>query len=101
MAKTGHTSAERTSTARNNPAPPRTRESESPVSSVSSRQHSPAEEVSPCAVKLPKLTLKEFDGDATTWGTFWDYFESAIHGNPKLLTIDKFNYLHSLVKGQR
>ena len=98
VAETGHTSSERTSTARNNTAPPRTRESESPVSSVSSRQRSPAE-VSSCAVKLPKLTLKEFDGDVTTWGTFWDSFESAIHGNPKLSAIDKFNYLHSLVKG--
>ena len=69
------------------------------MSSVSNRQRSPAEEVSSCAVKLPKLTLKEFDGDVTTWGTFWDSFESAIHGNPKLSAIDKFNYLHSLVKG--
>ena len=71
----------------------------SSVSSRHSRQHSPAEEISSCAVKLPKLTLKEFDGDVTTWGTFWDSFESAIHGNPKLSAIDKFNYLHSLVKG--
>ena len=71
----------------------------SSVSSRHSRQHSPAVEVSSCAVKLPKLTLKEFDGDVTTWGTFWDSFESAIHGNPKLSAIDKFNYLHSLVKG--
>ena len=99
MAETGHTSTERTSTARNNPAPPRTRESKSPVSSVNSRQRSPAEEVLPCAEKLPKLTLKEFDGDETTRGTFWDSFESAIHGNPKLSAIEKFNYLHSLVKG--
>ena len=67
--------------------------------SVSSRQRSPAEEVSSCAVKLPKLTLKEFDGDVTTWGTFWDSFESAIHGNPKLSAIDKINYIHSHVKG--
>ena len=99
VAENGHTSTERTSTARNNPAPPRTRESESPMSSVSSRQHSPAEEVSSCAVKLPKLTLKEFDGDVTTWGTFWNSFKSVIHGNPKLSAIDKFNYLHLLVKG--
>ena len=49
----GHTSAESTSTTGNNTAPPRTRESESPVSSVSSRHHSPAEEVLSCAVKLP------------------------------------------------
>ena len=56
VAGNGHTSAERASTARNNPTPPRTRASESPVSSVSSQQHSPTEEASSCAVKLPKLT---------------------------------------------
>ena len=44
----------------------------------------------------PKLTLKEFDGDVTKWGTFWDSFESAIHGNPKPSAI---YYLHSLIKG--
>ena len=32
--------------------------------------------------------LKEFDGDVTSWGTFWDSFESAIHGNPKLSAIN-------------
>ena len=41
-----------------------------------------------------ETTQTEFDGDVTTWGTFWDS-ESAIHGNPKLSAIDKFNYLHS------
>lgn len=93
-----HASAERMSTTRSNTTLSRARERESSMSSVSSRQHSPAE-VPSCAVKLPKLTLKEFGGDVTTWGTFWDSFESAIHGNPKLSAIDKFNYLHSLVKG--
>ena len=28
-------------------------------------------------VKLPKLTLRAFDGDLTSWPTFWDSFESA------------------------
>ena len=30
-------------------------------------------------VKLPKLTIKKFNGDLTKWVPFWDAFESAIH----------------------
>ena len=48
------------------------------------------------SVKLPKLSLKKFSGGITTWSTFWDTFESAIHKNPNLSDIDKFNYLNSL-----
>ena len=48
-------------------------------------------------VKLPKLSLKKFNGDLTKWTTFWDTFESAVHGNP-LTNIDKFNYLNSLLE---
>ena len=50
------------------------------------------------SVKLPKLSLKKFSGDITTWSTFWDTFESAIHKNPNLSDIDKFNYLNSLLE---
>ena len=31
------------------------------------------------------------------WTTFWDSFESAVHTNPDLTGVDKFNYLHSLL----
>ena len=48
-------------------------------------------------VKLPKLDLKRFDGEVSTWPAFWDTFESSIHKNPKLAPIDKFNYLNSLL----
>ena len=30
--------------------------------------------------------------------TFWDTFESAVHNNPTLSSIDKFNYLNSLLE---
>ena len=43
-------------------------------------------------VKLPKLTLKQFNRNHRNWTTFWDSFESSIHNN------DKFNYLNSLLK---
>jgi len=49
-------------------------------------------------VKLPKLSLKKFGGDLTKWTTFWDTFESAVHNNPPLKSIDKFNYLNSLLE---
>ena len=54
--------------------------------------------VHPSRVKLLKLTLKKFTGDLTTWTTFWDSFESAVHNNSDLSSIDKFNYLHSLLE---
>ena len=48
------------------------------------------------SVRLPKLSIKPFNGDITQWTTFWDSFKSAIHENPTLSDIDKFNYLKSL-----
>ena len=46
-------------------------------------------------VRLPKA----FNGDITTWTTFWDSYETAIHKNVELSEIDdKFNYLKSLLE---
>ena len=47
--------------------------------------------------KLPKLTIKKFEGDITTWKSFWDIYESAVHNNEELSDINKFTYLRSLV----
>ena len=49
-------------------------------------------------VKLPKLTLRPFNGERTQWTTFWESYESAIHLNKDLSDIDKFNYLNSLLE---
>ena len=49
-------------------------------------------------MKLLKLTLRAFNGDITTWTTFWDSYESAVHKNSELSDIDKFNYLKSLLE---
>ena len=49
-------------------------------------------------VKLPKMNLKPFSGDITHWTTFWDSFKSAVHENPALSEIEKFNYLRSLLE---
>ena len=40
-------------------------------------------------IKVPKLSLKRFNGDLTRWTTFWDTFESAVHSNSTLSNIDK------------
>ena len=45
----------------------------------------------------PKLTLNKFEGDITTWTSFWDAYESAVHNNAALSDVDKFTYLKSLV----
>lgn len=37
-------------------------------------------------------------GDVTKWSSFWDSFKSAIHENSGITTIDKFNYLNSLLE---
>ena len=49
-------------------------------------------------VELPKLSIKQFGRDLTKWATFWDSFDSAIHRNPNLSDIDKFNYLNSYLE---
>lgn len=63
----------------------------------------PARDVTPArapepSVRLPKLSIKPFSGDITQWTTFWDSFKSAIHENPALSDVDKFNYLRSLLE---
>ena len=49
-------------------------------------------------VRLPKLSIKPFDGNVTTWTTFWDSYSAAIHDNPTLTEMDKFNYLRSMLR---
>lgn len=49
-------------------------------------------------MKLPKLSLRHFNGDAMKWTTFWDSYESAVHSSRELSDVDKFNYLRSLLE---
>jgi len=49
--------------------------------------------------KLPKLELRKFHGNPIKWYPFWEWFESAVHKNPNLSGVDKFNYLKSLLVG--
>ena len=66
-----------------------------PGSSTGTR---PSHGHSPGKARLPKLTLKSFDGDITQWIGFWDSFKLAIHDNTGLSDIDKFTYLRSLLE---
>jgi hypothetical protein len=50
-------------------------------------------------VKLPKLDIILFNGDKMQWNEFWDSFESTVHNNKKLSSIEKFNYLKSKLQG--
>ena len=50
-------------------------------------------------MKLSKLTIQLFKGELTTWTTFWDSYQIAIHNNRVLSGIEKFNYLRSLLQG--
>ena len=47
--------------------------------------------------RLPKLELKGFRGDPTTWMSFWDSSSSAVDHNEYLSEVDKFNHLKTLV----
>lgn len=74
--------------------------SSSPVHSNSSRHSScqPAQENGANRrprIKLPKLTLRKFNGDITQWSSS---FNTAIHSNTELSNVDKFNYLNSLLE---
>ena len=70
--------------------------------SKESSSNSTASEIkhSSTRTKLPKLVLQKFKGDLTRYRTFWETFESAVHKNTELTTVDKLNYLFSLLEGQ-
>ena len=50
-------------------------------------------------VKLPKLEVKRFNGKIEEWQEFWDCYESSIHSNTALSSVDKFSYLRGLLGG--
>lgn len=60
------------------------------ASSTTDHNHSPQKFA---ASRLPKLILPTFYGNPLAWLTFWDSFQAAIHLNPNLSGVQKFNYL--------
>ena len=49
--------------------------------------------------RLLKLNLPIFTGDPLTWQGFQDSFDAAVHNNPMLDGVQKFNYLRAQLKG--
>ena len=71
-----------------------------PVASHADVGHTPSTSTTTTdKVKLPKINLPHFHGNLMKWTAFWDSFNSAVHSNERLSTIDKFNYLRSLLEG--
>ncbi len=56
--------------------------------------------VSQTMCKLPKLNLRVFSGNPLDWQCFWDSFDAAVHRNPSLNGIKKFNYLKAQLKDE-
>ena len=50
--------------------------------------------------RLPKLSLPVFAGNPLQWQSFWDSFDAAVHNNPSLNGIQRFNYLKAQLVGE-
>ncbi|XP_063910744.1 uncharacterized protein LOC135127960 [Zophobas morio] len=51
-------------------------------------------------IRLPKISLRNFDGDFVKWYPFIQTFNTAIHNNESLPPVDKFQYLLSCLSGE-
>ena len=51
-------------------------------------------------VKLPKICIKKFTGDPTTWQQFLETFIATVHNNSNLSDIEKFSYLKGYLGGE-
>ncbi|XP_077282736.1 uncharacterized protein LOC143908800 [Temnothorax americanus] len=52
------------------------------------------------AIKLPKITLPQFSGDLTLWPSFIALFNTSIHDNRQISSIEKYHYLLASLKGE-
>lgn len=50
-------------------------------------------------LRLPQIQIAKFDGSYFRWLEFHDTFESLIHNNHRIPTINKFHYLLSYLEG--
>ncbi|XP_065083738.1 uncharacterized protein LOC135705815 [Ochlerotatus camptorhynchus] len=72
----------------------------SPVPVVSGPSTAPPVTPTLANVKLPTISLPEFDGDFNTWLTFHDTFLSMIHSSTEISQVQKFHYLRAALKGE-
>ncbi|XP_024883800.1 uncharacterized protein LOC112462314 [Temnothorax curvispinosus] len=68
-----------------------------PGTAASSRNAPPAHH---SAIKLPKIAFPQFTGDLALWPSFIALFDSAIHENPGVSAIEKFQYLLASLSGE-
>lgn len=50
-------------------------------------------------VRLPQLDLKPFDGNIANWTTFINLFDTSVHHNSSLSSVNKMQYLLSVLSG--
>ena len=50
-------------------------------------------------VKLPKLEIEKFVGDATKWRTFIETFDATVDARPDISNVEKFSYLRGYLHG--
>ncbi len=51
-------------------------------------------------VRLPKVSLPNFDGNYRNWASFYDLFRSMIHENSNLSNVERYQYLLSSLSGE-
>lgn len=67
---------------------------QSPVS-----EHIPHYDPAP-SIRLPKMSLPNFNGDVTNWISFINLYDTSIHNNVNLSPVYKMQYLLSCLKGE-
>ena len=50
-------------------------------------------------VRLPKLKIPKFSGNALQWKSFWDQYNATIHSSTVISNIKKFNFFKNLLTG--
>ena len=50
-------------------------------------------------IRLPRLNIPTFAGDALSWEPFWDSFDATVHSNSTLSAVQKLTYLRSQLQG--
>ena len=49
-------------------------------------------------VKLPKIEVPTFDGNALGWNLFWEQFDVSVHSKTHISDAEKFAYLRQAIK---
>jgi hypothetical protein len=46
-------------------------------------------------LRLPKLSLRNFNGNFSEWSSFIQFFNNTVHSRADVAQIENFQYLHS------